>query len=256
MTNYLAVLLLGAAAAAADNPRAAVLIVHDEEEPMRVLAGALEKAHAMQPALVDQKLWSRGRLSNAGAVLMYVHKPLLPPLESDLVHYVQAGGRLVVLHHGIASAKNANPRWLALAGVRMLARDDPSYPWKVLRGTYRLVNLRPGHYVTTHKVRYPIQLRYTPSDTPSMEQRLPALEFHDTEIFLNQLSIDGREKTVLFGFHTEIEGTTYMQDRAGWFKKTGSGYLFYFQPGHFGRDFVPDYVQIIANAIQWNGPGE
>jgi hypothetical protein len=227
--------LLAASAAVmgADSRRNAVVIVHDEEEPMRALAAGLEKAHAMKPALMDQKDWSGDALNKAHA---------------------ETGGRLVVLHHGIASAKNANPRWLALAGIRMLPRDDPAHPWKVLRGTYHLVNLNPRHYVTTNRVRYPVEVRYTPSDAPAAEQLLPALEFPDTEIFLNQLITDGREKTILFGFQTEVDGKKYVQDRGGWFKKTGAGHLFYFQPGHFARDFTSAYIQIIANAIEWNAP--
>jgi hypothetical protein len=252
---FLPVLLPGlrAVGRAAESPAKRVVIVHDEEAPMRALTAELERAHAMKVALVDQTQWSGERLKGVGAVIMYVHKPILPVLERDLLNYVETGGRLVVLHHGIASAKNANPRWLALAGIRMLPRDHPTQPWKVLRGTYRLVNLRPRHYVTTRGVRYRSEIRYTPSDSPAAEQTLSALEFPDTEIFLNQGSTDGREKTILFGFQTEVDGKTYMQDRGGWLKKAGSGYLLYFQPGHLASDFTPDYVQIIANAINWDG---
>ena len=182
---------------------------------------------------------------------MYVHSPIQPQLEEDLIRFATDGGRLVALHHGIASAKVANPAWLKLLGIHIHPRNHPTHPWNVLRGNYQLVNLSPDHYVTSHKLRYPLEVSYTPSDTPSMEQRLPGLEFPDTEIFLNQLFTDARQKTVLYGFKTVIDGRTHMQDRAGWLKQTGRGHVFYFQPGHFAGDFTPAYVQILANAITW-----
>lgn len=228
-----------------------VVIVHDEEAPMQSLAQALSHPHGIRSVLMHQDEWKHGIISGSRAVVMYVHRPNRPELEQDLIQYVNAGGRIVVVHHGIASAKVKNPEWLRLTGIQILPKDHPTHPWKVLRGNYQLVNLLPSHYVTSHGIRYPAEISYTPSDEPSLEQRLPALEFPDTEIFLNQLFTDGRDKTVLYGFKTEVSGKTYMQDRAGWLKRAGRGYVFYFQPGHRAEDYTPAYVQILVNAITW-----
>ena len=74
----------------------------------------------------------------------------------------------------------------------------------------------------------------------------------DTELFLNQMFTDGRRKTVLFGMKGVIAGKTYMQDRAAWTMPTGTGLVFYFQPGHFARDFQNrTYAQILLNAVEW-----
>jgi type 1 glutamine amidotransferase len=43
-----------------------------------------------------------------------------------------------------------------------------------------------------------------------------------------------------------------MQERAGWCKPAGKGWLFYFMPGHSVLEFEnPAYTRIIANAIVW-----
>ena len=66
-----------------------------------------------------------------------------------------------------------------------MPRDSPTSPWKVIRGDVQVINLRPGHYVTSHKVRWDRTVAYTPSDAPSVEQQLPAIELPNTEAFLN-----------------------------------------------------------------------
>jgi hypothetical protein len=228
-----------------------VLVVHDEAEPMQKLAEGLSDWHGIAAELVDQQDFKA--IGERQAVFMYVHKPLLDHVETALIDYAEYGGRLIVLHHGIASAKIQNPRWLKFLGIQIQPRDDPQHPWKVLRGTYELVNLAPKHFVTGNKVSYPARVHYTPSDAPAAQQSLPALELPHTEIFLNHIFVDGREKIVLFGFRTEVDGEVYMQDRAGWLKRTRAGTTFYFQPGHYAKDYTRDYVQILANAMLWDG---
>jgi type 1 glutamine amidotransferase len=237
-------------ALAAERPK--VLIVHDDEAPMRRLADGLRDHHGLNPALVHQNEWRDQSLEDFRAVVMYIHKPIEAKIEDALIGYGQRGGRLVILHHGIASAKNNNPRWLEFLGIAIPPRDHPQHPWNVLRGTFQLVCLEPEHFVTRNGIRYPVKVPYS-SETFREVRMLPALELPKTEIFLNQLFTGSRERTVLFGFRTEIDGKTYMQDRGGWFMRAGRGLVFYFQPGHFADDFTGEYVQIIANAILWDG---
>lgn len=234
----LAVLLLASPLAGQNRP---VLIIHDEAEPMQALARALARGHGIAAELIDQADFVEIR--ERPAVLMYVHKPLLPEVEEALIAYAEQGGRLIILHHGIASAKVNNPRWLEFLGIRIQPRDDPERPWKVLRGTYQLLNLAPDHFVTSNKISYPASVSVA-------GRSMPALELPDTEIFLNQISTDNK-KTVLFGFRTEVDSEVFQQDRAGWLKPTGKGVTFYFQPGHFAKDYTPEYVQILANAVAW-----
>ncbi len=249
MSRRIIILLLLAGTALAEQP---IRIVHDDPEPVRVLAKFLT-AHG-HPASVETQVTFRKHMDalSPEAVFMYVHDDFDPMIESRLIQYAEAGGRLIVLHHGIASHRMLDKRWMKFLGVKIFPRDDPVFPWKVLRGDYTFVNLAPGHYVTTHKVDYPVTVRYTPSDSPSTEQKLPALVFPATEIFLNQVFTDGRGKTVLFGLKTTIDGKTFLQDRAGWMMPAGKGYVFYFQPGHRAEDFANrNYAQILLNAVEW-----
>jgi hypothetical protein len=152
----------------------------------------------------------------------------------------------------MASGKMRNRHWPGFLGVRILARDDAQYPWKVFRGTFQVVNLQPDHWITTNRVEWPKKAQYTSSDSPSISQTLPSFDLPDTELFHNQLFTDGRRKTVLLGMKGEVEGRTIMQDRAGWILPAGKGWVIYFQMGHEARDFEsPPYVQMIVNAIEW-----
>ncbi len=224
--------------------------VHDTPEPMQALERVLEE-RGFTVSMEDQPTFRKHMDSILPrAVVMYVHDEFDPAIEDFLISYAENGGRLIVLHHGMASGKMRSKKWPAFLGVRILPRDHREYPWKVLRGNFQLTRLHPTHWVVNHKVAYPKTVSYTPSDTPSLDQQMPAIELPDTELFHNQLFTDGRRKTVLLGMKGEIDGRVIMQDRGGWMMPAGKGWVFYFQPGHFARDLEnPNYSQIIANAI-------
>jgi type 1 glutamine amidotransferase len=43
-----------------------------------------------------------------------------------------------------------------------------------------------------------------------------------------------------------------MQDRAGWYKPAGKGWVMYFMAGHSVRDLEnPAYAQILVNAVAY-----
>ena len=229
-----------------------VYLVHDEAEPMEVLAGALRAVG--HPTFVDEQAAFADRLreTTPEAVFMYVHGDVEPGVEIDLINYAAKGGRLIILHHGIASAKVRSRRWLPFAGIAILPRDHPTHPWRVLRGNVRVVNLQPGHYVTTHNIDYPETILYRPSDEPSTAQSLDGFTLADTEMFLNQHFTDGRRKTVLLGAQVEVDGETFAQDRAGWLMPAWQGHVFYFQQGHRAADYQNStFVQILLNAVSW-----
>ena len=237
-------------------PGVRVLIVADEREPMDALAEALRAKGRYQVQYVEPKALPRD-LGDYAAVFMYIHGSMTRPTERALIAYAHGGGRLVILHHGIASARIKNPAWLRLTGMHIAPRNDRKHPWKVLGNTtHTLVNLQPRHYVTSHNVTYDRTVEYLSSDSPSLPARYPALEMTNTEVFLNQHFTDGREKTVLFGFLAEdAAGKTIMRDRSGWYKPAGKGWVFYLQPGHRAADFKNvAYCQIILNCLSWQ-PG-
>ena len=163
---------------------------------------------------------------------MYVHGDTASGVEVDPINDAAKGGRLIILHHGIASAKVRGKRWLPFTGIAILPRDHATHPWRVLRGDVQVVNLQTGHYVTTHNVEYPDRVSYRPSDEPSTEQDLDGFTLADTEMFLNQHFTDGRRKTVLLGARVAVEGKTYAQDRAEDFRNSA-------------------FVQILLNAVSW-----
>ena len=231
-----------------------LMIVGDDWPPMQALASSLTAlgpvvAHAAnEPELPDV-------LSAYDVVIMYIHKVMDTRVEQALIRYVKQGGRLIVLHHGLASAKIQNPNFLALAGLHIEPSDAPRHAWRVAgHVTHTLVNLHPSHYITSHRVQYDRSVHYQPSEGLSCSDLFPALDFYDTEVFLNQQVTDGREKTILFGVMCgdPVSGETIMQDRGGWYKRADEGWFFYLQPGHTAEEFRnPAYVQIIMNCITW-----
>ena len=183
---------------------------------------------------------------------MYIHNAFDPKVETALIQWTERGGRLIVLHHGMASGKMKSRLWPKFMGVEIRRRDDPHHPWKVFRGTFEVVNLQPDHWIVSNGVRWLKTTSYTPSDEPSTPQELPSFDLPDTELFHNQLFTDGRRKTILLGMKGNVEGRTIMQDRAGWLMPAGRGWIVYFQMGHQARDFeYPAYLQMILNAISW-----
>ena len=236
----------------AEAANSGLLIVADEWKQMHVLADLL-RTHGYEVQCVEQNSLESD-LSQYAGVFMYIHRTFEPHDEKALIDYAKNGGRLIVLHHGIASGKVENPEWLRFTGIYIAPNDDLNHPWRVVRGTHTLVNLQPNHYIASHNVKYDRMIDYQSSDSPSLPHKYPALDLHDTEVFLNQHFTDGREKTVLFGFRCRDEETRkeIMQDRSGWYKPVWKGWLFYLQPGHSESDFRNrNYAQILLNCLGW-----
>jgi len=233
-----------------------VLVVGDEEKPLAALGAFLGK-HGHSFRYLDQAGYRARKPGPApAAMMMYVHNTLDDDTEAALISYTRQGGRLIILHHGLASARMRNKEILPFAGMVLMPRDSTAHPWKVIWGDVEIVNLRPGHYVTSHNVRYDRTIAYTPSEGLSVEKRLPGFVLPDTEAYLNQLFSDARSKTVLLGFTCQCKEGTYTQDRAGWYLPVEKGHLFYFQQGHHARDFDnPSFRQIILNSLNWQ-PGQ
>ena len=236
-----------------------VLIVCDERVQMEALATFLRAKGGLAVEIVDEKGFP-AKTDGLVGIYNFVHHTLDERVEKALIDYATGGGRLVSIHHAISSSKTLNKHWLDFCGVALLTggRTPDEGGWHVVGGgTVYLVNLRPGHYITTHNVEYTTTVAYTPSDSPSIEQRLPAIAFQRSEMFLNQHFTDGRRKTVLFGMMAvdAKTGTTWMQDRGGWYQPTGRGWHFYLQAGHATGDFhEAAFCQVLLNCLTWPGP--
>jgi Trehalose utilisation/Right handed beta helix region len=208
----------------------------------------------------ELKLDGTNRLEKYAAVVDYIHKPNLPKVEKALIAYARGGGRLVVVHHAIASAKMQNPAWLDFLGVDLFPRDDKKFPWDVsYLVDYTMVNLAPGHFVTTNKVGYNKWVDYSSADRPTLRGMYTAFTLDQTEIFHNQRLREMPGRTILFGYQTKLapemaaKGRPSSEDSAGWCMPTNKGWTFYFMPGHLEADFENNnFAQLIYNAIEWD----
>lgn len=256
----LAAAMVASAAVQAAEGAPRLLILADAADDLPTLAARLE-AEGYEVDRSDQT-GVKPPLVRCQSVIVYVHKPLLTPVERALIDYAQGGGRLLVLHHGIASAKWGNPKWLDFLGVAMAPREAAEYPWCVSNDvTFTMVNLAPGHFITTHNIEYDKTVDYRSPDRAELRGEFPAFDLPHTELYHHHRFTDGREKTILFGYRLDAPlpadappGVATMEDTAGWLKRTGKGWTFYFQPGHAQSDFEkPAFMQVILNCLVWPG---
>lgn len=235
-----------------------VLIVADEWPQMEVLGGYLHDKGGYEIEKAEQDEMPAD-LSGYDGVFEFVHGDLKNEPARALMDYAEKGGRLIVVHHGISSAKKKTKGWLPFLGIELDIAKGAEHRYSYMHGaSFSFVNLNPNHYITSNNVNYRTEIEYQSSDQPSKPSKSPAIEFVNSEVFLNHQFTDGREKTVLFGFRYEDPktGKVYMQDRSGWIKRVGRGYAFYFHPGHTVSDFEkPNYCQILLNCLTWKPSG-
>jgi hypothetical protein len=222
----------------------------DEWEPMFELQRSISSNDMYLIDTAGQECLP-GDIGQYRFVFVYVHKTLAADTEKVLITYAQEGGALIVLHHGLASAKMKNRHWLDFLGIELYPRDDPHYPWGVLSDTtHVMVNLYPGHYITSHGIHYQKGVHFHSDYPMAPVGTFPAFDLPNTEIFLNQRFVAGSERTVLFGVTTTGGGV--MQPTSGWYKKVGEGWVFYYQAGHRPEDFTDsNFTQVIRNTLVW-----
>ncbi len=257
-TLLVAIFILSGIFFSCSAPPLYILCDEPSEETMTTLADFL-MAHDFNIISHTQKSFLAAIAeTKPRAVIVYVHKPFLKETEEALFEYCDNGGRLIVLHHAIASAKVENPEWLDYTGVR-LSPDHALYPWTVRRGgELFMVKLNSEHFVVNNGVRYDEHVAYRSSDAPSGAILAEAFSLGATELLMNQMFIDGRRKAVLLGYkYVDAEnGDAFMADRAGWYLHKGKGLLFYYVAGHQASDFENEsFCRIILNSIVWAGPG-
>lgn len=230
-----------------------IAIVSDEWPQMEVLAKYFEEKGCEVDSFEQDALPSP--LAGYDAAVQFIHGAMSDKTAETLIDFTEAGGRTIVLHHGISSKKKETKGWLPFMGIHLDRAENAADRYVWIHGVDLVfVNLQPDHYITSNGIEYNETVQYRSSDQPSPAQTLPAITFEDTEVFLNHQFNDGREKTVLFGFVYQDgkSGETVMQDRSGWMKPRGDGWLFYFQPGHTVADFEePRYARILLNCLTW-----
>jgi hypothetical protein len=259
MRTFLAACALVALPVAAASP-ARVLIVMDEREQMETVARQLKAKAGLEIVITDQKTMPAD-WSGFDAVIAYIHGTLAEPTEQKIIAYTRGGGRYVCLHHSISGGKAKNQDYFDFLGVRLDGAEqskEPAppgghYAWHE-GAPVTIVNLNPQHYITRNEVVWPDRIQYESSDAPSVAREYPAFTLPRSEAYMNHRYTDGREKTILLGFRhlDDRNGALYMQDREGWLKPSGAGFIVYLQMGHFAQEFEnPAVAQMILNAVTW-----
>jgi len=227
-----------------------VLIVADEIPAMELLAGKLKAEENITSKVVLQTAMPAD-LSAYAAVIVYIHKALGEPAERAFIEYTRGGGRLVALHHSISSGKRKNKEWFPFLGVALPEGDVNAGGYKWIEPvTLDIVNLAPDHFITTHKVQYPVKVNYASSG--GAEESLPGFTLKESEVYLNHVLTEPR--TVLLGlrYTDATTGKVWMQGHAGWVRQAGKGWIVYLLPGHSALDFEnPAYARIVLNAVIW-----
>jgi len=231
-----------------------VLILFDEKPQMEVLAKRLKsEGYAVDFVSTKDKL---PILDPYHAVVVFIHKVFPADQAEAVIRYTRAGGRMIALHHTISSAKAKTPDWLRFLGIELAKGDieKGGYVWQ--EGvTLRLVNLAPGHYITTNKIEYPAKAEYKRFDREEPAQERDCVDFPGSEVYINHRFTDSKDKTVLYGLacrHPKLGEKTWMQDRGGWLKKAEKGWIFYFMPGHTVQELEnPVFQQVIMNSLTW-----
>jgi hypothetical protein len=245
LTALLCALPLGAATGR-------VLIVADEFPAMEALAARLKTGAKVESDIVEQTKIPADFLTRP-AMIVYIHQKIGEPAELKFIEYAKNGGKLILLHHSISSGKRPNQYWFKFLGIELPTGDVAQGGYKYYEDIeMEFVNLAPKHYVTTHGINYTATVPYQRSEGGTSPKPTPGFLLEDTEVYLNHIFTS--PKHVLLGLKATDPktGKVYMQDRAGWYERTGKGWTFYFMAGHSSKDFAnPAYAQIVVNAFNW-----
>ena len=250
MKSVVLALSLLLANAAASLALADVLIVADEFPAMQALANRLKNEEHLDSQVVAQKEMPTNLVSFS-AVVVYIHGALSPRAEDALIDYTREGGKLVLLHHSISSGKRQNAHWFPFLGIRLPEGDVKQGGYKWIEGVVLdFVNLNLNHFIMTNRLSYPTRIAYQSTNAPAGDGLLPGFALRDSEVYLNHVHTESRTLLMGLKYADARTGTTYVQDRAGWIKPAGKGWIIYLMPGHTAQEFEhATYGRIVLNAV-------
>jgi hypothetical protein len=220
-----------------------VLFVADEIPAMEVLAKQLKTRIGVTSTITTQDKMPAD-LSACPVLMVYIHKSIGEPAEKAFIAYAKGGGKLFLLHHTISSGKRENKEWFPFLDISLPAKPYAEGGYKYFDpADFDVVNLAPGNYITTHKVKFPETVKYEGKDAPSFRVK-------DTEVYLNH-EFSGPRTTLLGIKYTDKKtGKVYEQPTAAWYRPADKGMVFYFMVGHKASDWdLPIYAQVVANAV-------
>lgn len=166
---------------------------------------------------------------------------------SAVEDFLIAGGGMVSLHHGSYVTAGKESIQELIGGTA-----SGAVPWNTVEGQ-NVINVSPGHFVTTHEVEYPGSATY---EDPARSVPLATYPFFNNtpdERYVDfELNGTAGEVTVLFGSDYDQDGTMHLlgftHRRPGW-----AGIVVAYQPGEYQPNALDDLdgnnFQILANAI-------
>src|SRR5207253_9069901 len=112
--------------------------------------------------------------------------------------------------------------------------------------------LHSNHFIMTNRVTYRQQIAYASTNTASSSGSLPGFTLKNSEVNINHVHTEPRTLLMGLKYTDAITGKTYMQERAGWIRPAGKGWIVYLMPGHRQSDFDnAAYGRIVLNAVIW-----
>ncbi|MCX4240789.1 hypothetical protein [Paraliomyxa miuraensis] len=161
--------------------------------------------------------------------------------------HLQAGGGVVVFHHGIYEAGGKEPILQLLGGRASSIAWDPGAGQDVIA-------VAPGHFVVDQGMRYPSTRNFGGVGVADGEYGFFNNTPDERYDALDLLTEGGEERTILFA--SDTGGTPrvlgYDLRRAGWM-----GHVVFYQPGEYQPNALDDVngsnFQILANAIHYVG---
>ena len=226
-----------------------ILIVCDEVPPMKVLARQLKERIHVKTTITSQTEMPSD-LSAYATVIVYIHKTMNDPVETALIAYAKAGGKLLLIHHSISSEQRLNRYWLPFLQVLLPTGGLDIGGYKYFApATFQMVNLAPSEYITTHAVTYKERVPFRWNDG---DREYPGFTMTDTEVDVNHVFIGPRTTLLGLKYTEPTSGRLFMQTHAGWYKTTEKGMVIYFATGYKIGDFEnPTYAQILTNAVEF-----
>lgn len=209
---------------------------------------------------VDEALSALAAPGSVDVLIYFAHRAALGCDASDrqaeltdaVSELLASGGGVVVFHHGIYEAAGKQPI------LQLLGGSASGIEWSVNAGQ-RVIDVAPGHFVTTQGVEYSGSTMY--ADPQS------GVAAGTYDLFLNQpderypalalLTAPGEAREILFASDYATGGNThvlgYDLTRPGW-----SGRVVFYQPGEYQPQALDDLAgnnfQILANAIVHAAP--
>ena len=228
-----------------------ILMVADEIPAMEVLSKQLNTRIGASSTITTQDKIPAD-LSSFPIVMVYIHKDIAEPAEKAFIDYAKNGGKLILLHHTISSGKRKNIDWFPFLSISLPEGDVRAGGYKYYDpATFEVVDIAPGHYITTHGVKYPEKAHFEAEGFAAKDY--PSFTVDETEIYLNHVFSGPRTFLLGVKYDDAKTGKLFMQPTAGWYRPSGKGTVMYFMVGHKPSDFDrPVYAQILANAVRFD----